>query len=186
MFYLCGVGKVKGNAGERPGQYQHGVHEGGYLLLITPFCFIINNQRIMFMKYFRFDEFFYSAVADACGINNIPAADQKQFVRGNIMLLVDHVLNPIREYAKSAIFINSGFRCPELNNLVGGKELSQHLSGRAADFSIYGMSAKEYKELAYWCADNLDFDQLIVYARRRFIHVSYVSPEFNRHEVLFT
>lgn len=140
----------------------------------------------MFMKYFIFDEFFFSAVADACGINNVPAPDQKQFIRGNIMLLVDNVLDPIREHLKTAISINSGFRCLRLNELVGGSMSSQHLIGRAADFSIAGMSPKEYKELAFWCADNLDFDQMIVYARKRFIHVSYVSPESNRHEVLFT
>ena len=140
----------------------------------------------MFMKHFNFNEFFYSAVAEACGISNVPTPDQNQFVRGNIMLLVDNVLEPIREYIKTPMIINSGFRCRRLNDLVSGNESSQHLVGRAADFSTLSMTPKEYKELAYWCADNLDFDQLIVYAQRRFIHVSYVSPGLNRHEVLFT
>lgn len=138
------------------------------------------------MKYFTFNEFFCSSVADAVGIANVPSPDQKQFIRGNIMLLVDHVLDPIREYTGSAIFITSGYRCMKLNDLVGGKVTSQHLFGRAADFTIYGMSVRDYKELAFWCADHLDFDQLIVYSKRKFIHVSYVSPESNRHEVLFT
>lgn len=140
----------------------------------------------MFMKYFTFNEFFYSAIAEACGISNVPTPDQNQFVRGNIILLVDNVLDPIREYLRSPIIINSGFRCHRLNDLVSGNESSQHLAGRAADFSVLGMTSKGYKELAYWCADNLEFDQLIVYAKCRFIHVSYVSPENNRHEVLFT
>lgn len=139
----------------------------------------------MFMKYFCFNQFFYSAVADSCGISNLPEPGLEQFVRGNIILLVDHVLDPIREHVELPIVINSGFRCPSLNELVGGKESSQHLIGRAADFTILGMAVREYKELAFWCADHLDFDQLIVYAKHRFIHVSYVSPESNRHEVLF-
>lgn len=138
------------------------------------------------MKHFTFNEFFFSSIASACGIDNHPSADQKTMVRGNIILLVDNVLDPIREYVKTPVYINSGFRCPELNSLIKGKELSQHLSGRAADFSVRGFSPKDYKSLAFWCADNLDFDQMIVYAKRGFIHVSYVSPEANRLEVLFT
>lgn len=138
------------------------------------------------MRYFLFSEFFFSTIANACDINNRPPADQKQFVCDNIMLLVKNVLDPIREYVKEPIYINSGYRCEKLNNLIGGKETSQHLTGRAADFSVRGMTTKDYKQLAYWCADHLEFDQLIVYSKRRFIHVSYVSPESNRHEVLFT
>lgn len=137
------------------------------------------------MKHFALVEFFFSSIAAACGINNHPSTDRETFIRGNIVSLVDNVLDPIREYVKEPVHINSGYRCPALNGLVGGKEDSQHLIGCAADFSVGSMTARDYKELAYWCADNLDFDQLIVYAKRKFIHVSYVSPESNRHEVLF-
>lgn len=140
----------------------------------------------MFMKYFNFEQFFRSDVAEACGIDNVPDVRRNQLIRGNIILLVDNVLDLIREHVELPVIITSGFRCPALNELVGGKGVSQHLIGQAADFTVLGMTAREYKELAFWCADNLDFDQLIVYPRLRFIHVSYVSPESNRHEVLFT
>lgn len=140
----------------------------------------------MFMKYFVFEQFFRSDVADACGIDNVPNVRRNQLVRGNIILLVDNVLDPIREHVGLPVIITSGFRCPALNELVGGKGSSQHLTGQAADFTVLGMTVREYKELAYWCADNLEFDQLIVYPGRKFIHVSYESPELNRCEVLFT
>lgn len=140
----------------------------------------------MFMKYFFFEEFFRSDVADACGILNLPDPEQEPFVRDNIARLVDHVLDPIRDYTGLPILINSGFRCPSLNELVGGKESSQHLTGRAADITVIGMTVRDHKDLAYWCANHLDFDQLIMYSKRKFIHISYVSPESNRHEVLFT
>lgn len=138
------------------------------------------------MKYFFFEEFFRSDVADSVGIVNYPAPEQEPFIRENIALLVDHVLDPIRDYVGLPILINSGYRCPSLNELVGGKESSQHLTGRAADITIIGMTVRDHKDLAYWCANHLDFDQLIVYPKRKFIHISYVSPESNRHEVLFT
>lgn len=131
------------------------------------------------MKHFTFNEFFFSSIASACGIDNYPSVDQKTIVRRNIILLVDNVLDPIREYVQEPIYINSGFRCPELNDLIKGRELSLHLSGRAADFSVRGFTSKNYKSLAIWCADNLDFDQLIVYVKRKFVHVSYVSSEIN-------
>lgn len=138
------------------------------------------------MKYFDFNEFFSSEVANSCGIDNFPPESEVKDVRDRIMRLVQYVLDPLRAYAQSSIIVNSGYRCPSLNRLVGGKEYSQHLKGYAADISVTGWSARDYRLLVYWAADHLDFDQLIVYAKRRFIHVSYVSPESNRHEVLFT
>lgn len=140
----------------------------------------------MFMKYFIFNEFFDSDVADAAGIVNYPAPEIESFIRMNIMALVDQVLDPIRERWGEPVRITSGYRCEALNDLVGGKESSLHLTGRAADFTIDGLTPSEYRRLAFWCAAHLDFDQMIVYAKRRFIHVSYMSPKSNRHEVLFT
>lgn len=140
----------------------------------------------MFMKYFVFNEFFHSDLADSVGIVNYPSPEVEPLVRFNIIALVDHVLDPIRERWGVPVRITSGYRCKALNELVGGKDSSQHLAGYAADFTIDGLSPSEYRRLAFWCADHLDFDQLIVYAKRKFIHVSYVSPGSNRHEVLFT
>lgn len=139
----------------------------------------------MFMQYFNFDEFFASDTAVACGIKNCPPLDNIYDVRANIMLLVHHVLDPIRKHVGMPVRITSGYRCASLNEIVGGHEHSQHLTGEAADFTIDSFCARDYKILACWCAENLDFDQLIVHGRRKFIHISYVSPESNRHEVLF-
>lgn len=138
------------------------------------------------MKYFDFNEFFASDVATTCGIKNCPSLDKAYQVRANIMLLVHHVLDPIREYVGMPVRITSGYRCTRLNEIVGGCDRSQHLTGKAADFQVDSFYPNDYKRLARWCADNLDFDQLIVYARRKFIHISYASPEDNRHDVLFS
>ena len=137
------------------------------------------------MRYFVFEQFFRSDLADSVGIVNYPSPEIEQFIRLNIIILVDRVLDPIRERWNVPVRITSGYRCKALNELVGGKENSLHLTGRAADFTIDGLAPYKYRLLAYWCADHLDFDQMIVYAKRRFIHVSYLSPKSNRHEVLF-
>ena len=138
------------------------------------------------MQYFDFKEFFASDVAETCGIKNCPSLDKNQLVRANIMLLVQHVLDPIRSFVGMPVRITSGYRCARLNEIVGGCERSQHLTGQAADFQVDSFCVKDYKALAYWCADNIDFDLLIVYPKRKFIHVSYVSPTSNRRAVLFT
>lgn len=140
----------------------------------------------MFMKYFTFNEFFNSDLADSVGIVNYPSPDLEQYVRLNIIILVDRVLDPIREQCGVPVRITSGYRCEALNKLVGGKTFSPHRIGCAADFTIDGLMPSEYKRLAHWCANHLEFDQMIVYAKRRFIHVSYISRRSNRHEVLFT
>lgn len=135
------------------------------------------------MEHFTFKEFFHSDLSDTLGIDNRPSAAAEEIVRMNILTLVDHVLDPVREMAKRPVRITSGYRCAELNRMVGGKPNSQHLNGQAADFTIDGFTAKDYKRLAYWCVQYTDFDQLIIFPKRKFAHVSYVSMRLNRRQV---
>lgn len=139
----------------------------------------------MTMVHFTFDEFFRSGEAVRRDIRNVPPPDRNHEVRLNIMTLVDEVLDPIRDEVKAPVIITSGYRCDELNKAVGDVDNSQHKTGQAADFTVIGYTARDFRKLAYWIADNLDFDQVIVYASRGFIHVSYVSIGANRREVLF-
>jgi zinc D-Ala-D-Ala carboxypeptidase len=44
-------------------------------------------------------------------------------------------LDLVRAYMDKPIYINSGYRCKELNKAVGGAENSYHMKGLAADFS---------------------------------------------------
>jgi uncharacterized protein YcbK (DUF882 family) len=39
--------------------------------------------------------------------------------------------------------ISSGYRCKEVNQLVGGKSTSQHTKGMVVDFTIKGLSVKK-------------------------------------------
>ena len=86
------------------------------------------------MKYFKMKEFSHSDTAVSLGIDNtIP----KECVR-NIEHLVHCVLDPIRERWGLPIRITSGYRCPELNDEVGGVEDSYHMEGCAADITAIG------------------------------------------------
>lgn len=133
------------------------------------------------MKHFNVSEFFRSSTAAKNGIKNEPNSDEKAAIVRNINLLVDNVLDPIRDIAHTPILITSGYRCPIVNKLVGGADNSQHMSGHAADFHVQGFTPSMMYQLFLCISNTLEFDQLIYYRNKNIIHVSYVD-NCNRHE----
>lgn len=87
------------------------------------------------MKYFSFQEFERSDTAYKHGIDNTAP----ESARKNIAALVDKVLAPLREAWGKPITVTSGYRCSELNRLVGGVATSTHMQGMAADISTGNM-----------------------------------------------
>ena len=107
------------------------------------------------------------------------------------------MLDPLRERFGKPIVVNSGYRCPTHNREVGGVGTSQHLRGEAADISVRrGDYASEdewglaNQRLAALIREKGDFDQLILYQRKkgiglRFVHVSWKRTGTNRRKVLY-
>ena len=83
-------------------------------------------------KNFTLQELTKSATADRYDIDNTP--NEKEIE--NLKRLANNVLQPIRDKWKKSIFVNSGFRCEELNTKVGGSKTSQHRKGEAADIEV--------------------------------------------------
>lgn len=133
------------------------------------------------MKNFKLSEFFDSIAADRNGIKNEPSIDERATVERNINLLVDNVLDPIRDRLCTPIIITSGYRCPKVNKLVGGVNNSQHMSGCAADFHVRSFNPLMMYEVFSDIYNTMEFDQLIFYRSKNIIHVSYVENG-NRHE----
>lgn len=133
------------------------------------------------MKNFKLSEFFVSSTADKNGIKNEPHIDERATIERNINSLVDNVLDPIRDKFCAPVIITSGYRCPQVNKLVGGANNSQHMSGYAADFHIKGFTYLMMRQVFLNIYDTMDFDQLIYYRSKNIIHVSYVENS-NRHE----
>lgn len=133
------------------------------------------------MKHFNLSEFFRSSTAAKNGIKNEPSVNEKATIVRNINLLVDNVLDPIRDKFCAPVIITSGYRCPQVNKLVGGVNNSQHMSGCAADFYVGGFTPLMMYQVFLYIFDTLEFDQLIYYRSKNFIHVSYVENG-NRHE----
>ena len=84
---------------------------------------------IKLSEHFRLSEFTQSATARRLGIKNEVSSQQLS----NLVLLCRYVLEPLRRRFGKPIYVNSGYRCQELNRAVGGAVKSYHLYGRAAD-----------------------------------------------------
>ena len=83
-------------------------------------------------KYFTIEELCHSDTANARGIDNAPTEEVKE----NLQALIENVLDPVREWYGKPIYVNSGYRCPELNKAVGGVDNSFHLQGYACDIDM--------------------------------------------------
>lgn len=135
------------------------------------------------MKYFTLRELMHSNVALQNDIVNEPPRHEGVKVYFNLMALVGSLLDPIREKFATPMIITSGYRCEKLNRLIGGKNNSQHMKGEAVDFCFASFSKKEMIEAFFEIAEEFDYDQLICYRNKGFIHISY-SRENNRHQVI--
>lgn len=126
---------------------------------------------------FRYSEFTKSDTATRLHINN---AIRDWDVRDNIKALVEDILQPLRDAWGGPLFINSGYRCPELNKAVGGVATSQHTKGQACDVACTDpvALARLAKRM------RLDYDQAILYPS--FLHLSYKKEGGNRNEILYS
>lgn len=104
---------------------------------------------------FTLKELTRSDTADRLDIDNTPNEEQIESLR----LLCENILQPVRDHFGKPVKINSGFRCPALNQATGGSATSDHCRGQACDFEIDGVSNPD---LAQWIADNLKYTQLIL------------------------
>lgn len=153
-------------------------------------------HNIILSPHFCLHEFTESPTARKHGIENSPPMEAVE----NLQRLCLGTLEPLRESLGLPIIITSGYRSKRLNDiLLHSAHRSQHLVGSAADFYVgwsvpsssrghtsqSGLSARERLIEAFrmiLTSPSIDFDQLILYPN--FIHVSYVSPEANRHYIM--
>ena len=104
----------------------------------------------------------------------------------NLKTLAEKVLQPVRDYFKTGVKVNSGYRHPEVNAKVGGSKTSDHCRGQAADIEIPGVPNAD---LAQWITENLDFTQVILEFYTQgvpdsgWVHVSY-DPENLKKQAL--
>ena len=141
------------------------------------------NKETHLSEHFSKREVTYSPTAEKYKIDNTPSKEQWK----RIQILIDEVLEPVRVGLDKPIIVNSVFRSAKLNEKVKGSGTSQHLAnkGAAADIECPSLGNKV---LFDYILDNLSFDQLIWEFGDKnepaWVHVSYVSKDRNRNQVL--
>ncbi len=117
-------------------------------------------------QHFTLQEMESSQTAVRNGIIN--NADTRQI--SALIKLCLNILEPLRTLVGKPINVQSGFRNPTVNSLVGGSPTSQHMKGEAVDINIEGMTPSELFELIRNSV--LPYDQLID-EFSSWVHVSY-------------
>lgn len=125
------------------------------------------------MKYFTIQEFTKSPTARKCHLDNSIPNDLLDTANYTLSRL-----DEIREKYGKPIIITSGYRCPALNRIVGGKPNSQHTKAEAADL-------RWDTELLSFILQHCKYDQLIEEhsGDTKWIHISF-KPENERNQFL--
>ena len=127
-------------------------------------------------KNFSYKEFEESETAARKGIANVINTTE---IRDSVKALVLNVLQPLRDAWGKPLHINSGYRCPALNEAVGGVPTSQHRLGEASD-----VACDNPYELASLAKElNLPYDQMILYPT--FVHFSHKLNGKQRKKILY-
>jgi hypothetical protein len=128
-------------------------------------------------RHVTIDEFIYSPTAIKKGIHNTMNATQVH----NAIQLCENVFEPIRNHVGKPIKISSGFRCDQLNKLIGGASGSQHTKAEAFDLELTD------RKLFDWIIKNVEADQYIFEfgndSHANWFHISYRKGN-NRKQAL--
>ena len=106
----------------------------------------------------------------------------------NMIALAKRVFEPLREWYKKPIIVNSFYRSKLVNLRVGGVSTSQHVKGEAIDITAH--NKEDNRILFFHIKNNIEFDQLIWEKGNAdypdWIHVSLKREGKNRKQVIYT
>jgi zinc D-Ala-D-Ala carboxypeptidase len=135
----------------------------------------VTMTGIRFTPHFSLDELTFSSTACRLQIPNDPPDE----VVANLRVLAEGLERVRAMLGDRPLHIDSGYRCPKLNQAVCGAPRSAHLDGWAADFICpeFGEPIAIVRTIA---ASWLDFDQVI--QEGTWVHISF-DPK-HRKQVL--
>ena len=131
----------------------------------------INNNGVRLSPHFMLTEFLKLEKYP----DNIPTVQQIS----NLIYGCRNLLEPARQAIGCPIIINSGFRNPRVNALVGGVRNSQHLQGQAAD--IRPKDPQQFQRLVDFLKSHDLTDQLLT--GPGWLHISWNPFSPPRHYV---
>ena len=137
----------------------------------------MRNDEMKLSEHFTLGELTKTSVK----IDNVPSQEWLEQLRRR--------WNNLYGEGDDPIVINSGFRSPEVNRVVGGATLSNHLTGCAVDIRCIGIEqALRYAAILLDISDlnNEDFDELLIEQKAHVIWIHFaVKPSCNRRRTNF-
>ncbi len=127
-------------------------------------------------SHFTLEELTHSDTAVRAGVDNTPPPE----LLPNLKRIAEAMEEVRRILGNRPITVNSGYRAPAVNKLVGGSLKSAHMQGLACDF-ICPAFGTPYEIVEVLAAALQDFDQLIW--EGTWVHLG-LAKGFQRHEVL--
>jgi zinc D-Ala-D-Ala carboxypeptidase len=123
-------------------------------------------------------------ISEHFSFEELTRTDHRQFLAQNVQegrqfiaegtRLCNEVLEPIRALINGPVVVHSGFRCRDLNKVIGGSPTSQHCYMEAADTVYPGMSLESvFNKIAFESA--IPFGQ-IIFEFASWVHVSIQDP----------
>ena len=130
-------------------------------------------------KNFTLSELTNSSTANYYKVSNTP----DRFALENLTKLCNEILQPIRDKWGDSIYVNSGYRSPKVNRLVGGSSSSQHTKGEAADITVGSKEGnKKLFDMIVQMIDNKEITvgQLIDEKDFKWLHISLPYRKVNQ------
>ena len=128
--------------------------------------------------HFTLEELTFSETATRLGIDNTPTIE----VRQNLEILALGLEN-VRELLGTPIYVSSGYRCLELNNILKSKPTSSHVKGLAADIRANKYNNPNSIVFAIVNSD-IPYDQ-VINEYDSWVHISFAaSGETPRKQAL--
>ena len=126
---------------------------------------------IMASPNFSMDELTHSDTAARHGIDNTPNENEKD----NLYKLAMELENVRKLLNNKPIYISSGYRNLELNELLGSKRTSAHIRGLASDFTCRQFGTPDEIVFAIINSD-IPYDQVIL-EFDRWVHLSFCEDQ---------
>lgn len=122
-----------------------------------------NNYKVS--KHFTFYEATNSRTAKKYDVRNYPSKGDFKTIK-----YTAGRMEKIRNIVGQPLTINSWYRSPNLNRIIGGSTTSAHRDGLAVDFTIKGNARIAFDRIK---RSGYSFDQMIYYKRRNYVHISF-------------
>lgn len=152
------------------------------LIILTIFLFtgcttVRKRNDYKISKHFTFYEAVNSRSAKKRDLRNYPSRKDFRTIK-----YTAGRMERIRTIVGMPLTVNSWYRSPNTNRLIGGSSTSAHRYGLAVDFTVRGNARIAFDRIR---RSGYSFDQMIYYKRRNYVHISFKKNRRSERKQIF-